>query len=104
MSSINNGRLAYHATIAADQSRSQLCRGRVTRENRIRKNVDGAPLASGRREAPAGHTAEQGTAGVYRPRYEVVAGQILDLISELAICFNDPLPTEKDLAVRLGTS
>ena len=104
MSSINVGLLAYHATIAADQSRSQLCRGQVTRKNRIRKNVDGAPLASGRREAPASHTAERGTPGVYRPRYEVVAGQILDLISELAMRPGDRLPTEKDLAVRLGTS
>ena len=66
--------------------------------------MDGAPLASGRREAPASHTAERGTAGVYRPRYEVVAGQILELISELAMRPGDRLPTEKNLAERLGTS
>jgi DNA-binding FadR family transcriptional regulator len=41
---------------------------------------------------------------VYRPRYEVVAGQILDLIRELAMRPGDRLPTEKDLALRLGTS
>jgi GntR family transcriptional regulator, transcriptional repressor for pyruvate dehydrogenase complex len=76
----------------------------VTRKNGIRRNVDGAPLASGREEVPASNAAERGTAGVYRPRYEVVAGQILELISELAMRPGDRLPTEKDLALRLGTS
>ena len=66
--------------------------------------MDGAPLASGRGEAAASHTAERGTAGVYRPRYDVVAGEILELISELAMRPGDRLPTEKDLALRLGTS
>jgi GntR family transcriptional repressor for pyruvate dehydrogenase complex len=66
--------------------------------------VDGAPLASDRREAPATHATEPGASGVYRPRYEVVAGQILELIHELAMRPGDRLPTEKDLAVRLGTS
>jgi GntR family transcriptional regulator, transcriptional repressor for pyruvate dehydrogenase complex len=66
--------------------------------------VDGVPLAGGRGEAPAGRIAEQGRDGAYRPRYEVVAGQILDLISEQAMRPGDRLPTEKDLAVRLATS
>src|ERR1700752_5307835 len=76
----------------------------MTRKNRIRRNVDGAPLANGGSEPPPSHTTERGAAGVYRPRYEVVAGQILDLISDLAMRPGDRLPTEKDLAVRLGTS
>src|ERR1700733_3503737 len=65
----------------------QLCRGQLTRENRISR------------------TAERAMGnGAYRPRYEVVAGQILELIRELAMHPGDRLPTEKDLAVRLGTS
>jgi DNA-binding FadR family transcriptional regulator len=66
--------------------------------------VDGAPPASDRGEAPASHTAEPGGAGAYRPRYEVVAEQILDLIRESVMRPGDRLPTEKDLAARLGTS
>jgi DNA-binding FadR family transcriptional regulator len=42
--------------------------------------------------------------GVYRPRYELVAEQILQLIGELALHPGDRLPTEKGLASRLGTS
>jgi GntR family transcriptional regulator, transcriptional repressor for pyruvate dehydrogenase complex len=79
-------------------------RGQVTRKNRIRRNVDGAPPASDRGEAPASHTAEPGAAGAYRPRYEVVAEQILDLIRESVMRPGDRLPTENDLASRLGTS
>lgn len=70
----------------------------------MRRNVDGAPRASDHREAHASHPAELGAAGVYRPRYEVAAGQILDLIREFALRPGDRLPTEKDLALRLGTS
>ena len=73
-------------------------------ENGVRTNVDGAPLASGRGEAPASRITGQGRDGAYRPRYEVVAGQILDLISEQAMRPGDRLPTEKDLAVLLATS
>ena len=66
--------------------------------------MDGVPLASGRGQAPVSRAADRGTAGAYQPRYQVVAGQILDLISELAMRPGDRLPTEKDLAERLGTS
>jgi GntR family transcriptional regulator, transcriptional repressor for pyruvate dehydrogenase complex len=66
--------------------------------------MDGATLASGGGKAPAGHAEGGGAASVYRPRYEVVAGQILELIRDLALCPGDRLPTEKDLASRLGTS
>lgn len=55
-------------------------------------------------DALCNHTAERGAPGAYRPRYEVIAGQIHELIGELALHPGDRLPTEKDLAVRLGTS
>ncbi|MET8413364.1 FCD domain-containing protein [Streptomyces sp. NPDC005195] len=40
----------------------------------------------------------------YRPGYEVVAEQILELIVELRLQPGDRMPTENDLASRLGTS
>jgi GntR family transcriptional repressor for pyruvate dehydrogenase complex len=42
--------------------------------------------------------------GPYRPRYELVAEQILQLIAELRLQPGDRMPTENDLAARLGTS
>lgn len=42
--------------------------------------------------------------GGYRPGYEVVADQIRQLISELALAPGDRLPTENEFAARLGTS
>jgi GntR family transcriptional regulator, transcriptional repressor for pyruvate dehydrogenase complex len=63
--------------------------------------VDGVPLTSGRGEAPADVDAG---GGAYRPRYEMVAGQIIQLIGELALRPGDRMPTEKELASRLGTS
>jgi GntR family transcriptional repressor for pyruvate dehydrogenase complex len=40
----------------------------------------------------------------YRPGYEVVAEQILQLIAELGLRPGDRMPTENELASRLGTS
>ncbi|HEY3477632.1 MAG TPA: FCD domain-containing protein [Streptomyces sp.] len=40
----------------------------------------------------------------YRPGYEVVAEQILHLIAELELRPGDRMPTEVDLAARMGTS
>ena len=40
----------------------------------------------------------------YRPRYELVAEQILQLIADLRLQPGDRMPTENDLAARLGTS
>jgi len=40
----------------------------------------------------------------YRPRYELAAEQIVRLIADLALGPGDRLPTENDLAARLGTS
>ena len=42
--------------------------------------------------------------GAYRPGYEVVAEQIAQLIAELEMSPGDRLPTEKELAARLGSS
>lgn len=52
------------------------------------------PAANARRSGPGG----------YRPGYEVAAEQILQLIAELALAPGDRLPTENELAVRLGAS
>jgi DNA-binding FadR family transcriptional regulator len=43
-------------------------------------------------------------ASSYRPRYELVAEQILQLIAELQLQPGDRMPTEQELAARLGTS
>jgi GntR family transcriptional regulator, transcriptional repressor for pyruvate dehydrogenase complex len=68
------------------------------------ESVDSVPLTSRPAEAPAGVDAGREIPGVYRPRYELVAEQILQLISELDLHPGDRMPTEKDLASRLGTS
>jgi DNA-binding FadR family transcriptional regulator len=41
---------------------------------------------------------------VYRPGYELVAEQILELIADLRLEPGDRMPTENELATRLGTS
>jgi DNA-binding FadR family transcriptional regulator len=43
-------------------------------------------------------------AGPYRPGYELVAEQILQLIAELELQPGDRMPTENELAARMGTS
>jgi GntR family transcriptional repressor for pyruvate dehydrogenase complex len=43
-------------------------------------------------------------AAAYRPGYELVAEQILQLIAELRLRPGDRMPTENELAARLGTS
>ena len=43
-------------------------------------------------------------AGSYRPRYELVAEQILELIAELGLRPGDRMPTENELAGRLGVT
>jgi DNA-binding FadR family transcriptional regulator len=56
--------------------------------------------------APPAHAESAGRSGPggYRPGYEVAAEQILQLIAELALAPGDRLPTEKELAARLGAS
>ena len=67
--------------------------------------MDGVPLTSDRAEAPStADDAGPGRSGAYRPRYELVAEEILQLIGELLLRPGDRMPTEKELAARLGTS
>jgi GntR family transcriptional repressor for pyruvate dehydrogenase complex len=66
--------------------------------------VDSAPLTSGSTEAPAVSSRSPATPGIYRPGYELAAEQILQLISELDLHPGDRMPTENDLAARLGIS
>jgi GntR family transcriptional regulator, transcriptional repressor for pyruvate dehydrogenase complex len=66
--------------------------------------MEGVPLPSDTAQPPAADDAERGTSGVYRPRYELVAERILQLIGELALRPGDRMPTENELASRLGAS
>ncbi|WP_329260023.1 MULTISPECIES: FadR/GntR family transcriptional regulator [Actinoallomurus] len=67
------------------------------------KPVDGTPVrAAG--DAPAQERDGAQRTGPYRPGYELVAEQILQLIAELRLQPGDRMPTENDLAARLGTS
>ncbi|MFI0448885.1 FadR/GntR family transcriptional regulator [Actinomadura sp. 6N118] len=62
--------------------------------------VDGTPVPA---SAAQEREAAQRT-GSYRPRYELVAEQILQLIAKLGLQPGDRMPTENDLAGQLGTS
>ncbi|PNG94059.1 hypothetical protein SMF913_10084 [Streptomyces malaysiensis] len=53
---------------------------------------------------PPQEPRDAGPTGPYRPGYELVAEQILELITELRLEPGERMPTEKDLASRLGTS
>jgi len=66
--------------------------------------VDGAPVTNDRADSAAADDADHEISGVYRPRYELVAEQILQLIGELALQPGDRMPTENHLASRLGAS
>jgi GntR family transcriptional repressor for pyruvate dehydrogenase complex len=66
--------------------------------------VDGVPVTNDRADAPAADDGRRGTPDIYRPRYQLVAEQILQLIGELGLQPGDRMPTEKDLAARLDTS
>lgn len=65
--------------------------------------MDGDPVlaATG---APAPAEAGGQDAAAYRPGYELVAEEILRLIAELQLQPGDRMPTENQLASRLGTS
>src|SRR5690242_17763021 len=64
--------------------------------------VPGTPVAGDPDTRPP---EQDGAAGPgYRPGYEVVAEQILKLIAELGLAPGDRMPTENELASRLGTS
>ncbi|WP_238598929.1 FadR/GntR family transcriptional regulator [Saccharothrix sp. ALI-22-I] len=55
-------------------------------------------------EDPTGQPDTTPVTGPYRPGYELVAEQILQLIAELELQPGDRMPTENELAARMGTS
>jgi GntR family transcriptional regulator, transcriptional repressor for pyruvate dehydrogenase complex len=61
-------------------------------------------VTNDRADAPAADDGRRETPDTYRPRYQLVAEQILQLIGELGLQPGDRMPTEKDLASRLDTS
>ena len=63
--------------------------------------MDVEPVTSAR-NAASNSNARRAEPGAYRPGYEVVAEQILQLIAEMSP--GDRMPTEKELAARLGSS
>src|SRR5690349_8159950 len=65
--------------------------------------IDVEPMTSPRHPGPTSR-ARRAEPGPYRPGYEVVAEQIVQLIAELELSPGDRMPTEKDLAARLGSS
>jgi DNA-binding FadR family transcriptional regulator len=65
--------------------------------------LDGTPIPAAA-DAPVPERDGTQRTGPYRPRYELVAEQILQLIAELRLHPGDRMPTENDLAARLGTS
>ena len=88
--------------------------GSVTLSNVARNDggipVDGPSVQAGSTQSaapaalPAQRRDDDQTSGTYRPGYEVLAEQILQLIVELGLRPGDRMPTENDLASRLGTS
>ena len=66
--------------------------------------VDGVPVTNDRADATAADDGTRETPDIYRPRYQLIAEQILQLIGELGLQPGDRMPTEKDLAARLDTS
>lgn len=61
--------------------------------------MDGTPIPAAAEERDGARRAS-----AYRPRYELVAEQILQLIADLRLQPDDRMPTENELAARLGTS
>ena len=90
--------------ITACQRHSVLHGAAGDEEDRVVGYVDVVSVTGDHREASASGEPHRATSGVYRPRYELVAEQILQLIGELALDPGDRMPTEKELASRLGTS
>jgi GntR family transcriptional regulator, transcriptional repressor for pyruvate dehydrogenase complex len=65
--------------------------------------VDGTPVPAATDASEEERDGARRT-GSYRPRYELVAEQILRLIADLRLQPGDRMPTENGLAARLGTS
>ena len=66
--------------------------------------MDGGPVMNHRTDAAAADDGRPEAPDIYRPRYQLVAEEILQLIGELGLQPGDRMPTEKDLAARLDTS
>ena len=54
--------------------------------------------------SPAGTGDAAGSRGAYRPGYELIAEQILELIARSQLRPGDRMPTENEIAAQLGTS
>lgn len=65
--------------------------------------MDGNPVPAATDDGVPAREAEQDTPA-YRPGYELVAEDILQLIADLRLQPGDRMPTENQLAARLGTS
>lgn len=65
--------------------------------------MDGKPVPATGHMTPSPRRHAEST-GAYRPGYELVAEQILQLIAESQLHPGDRMPTENELASRLGTS
>lgn len=66
--------------------------------------MDGTPIPAATDLLPTQGRDAAREPGAYRPGYELVAEQILELIAELRLAPGDRMPTENELAARLGTS
>ena len=66
--------------------------------------MDGAPVTAAATGASAAERDAPQATSSYRPGYELVAEQILRLIVERKLRPGDRMPTENELAVRMGTS
>lgn len=65
--------------------------------------MDGTPLSAVAQASASAQGAPSGPSG-YRPGYELVAEQILELIAHSNLRPGDRMPTENELAAQLGTS
>ena len=68
-----------------------------------RGNAAATPAGTATR-APAGEPDAARAPGAYRPGYEVVAEQILELIARSRLMPGQRMPTENELAAQVGTS
>ena len=66
--------------------------------------MDGTPTPAATELLPAQEPEAGHETGAYRPGYELVAERILELIAELRLAPGDRMPTENELAARVGTS
>lgn len=62
------------------------------------------PAATTAPRSPAGTADAAGSRGAYRPGYERIAEQILELIARSQLLPGDRMPTENEIAGQLGTS